>query len=137
MNKNVIQEIIINLNVNLIYTAMHNFRNLKIWQESIVLAEKIYIVTSQFPETEKYGLTNQMRRCSVSIPSNIAEGSSRTSEKEFKHFLSISLGSAFELFTQLELANRLGMVDRNQTTEISELIGITERKISAFMKQLQ
>lgn len=116
---------------------MHNFRNLKIWEESIDLTEQIYILTSNFPDTEKYGLTSQMRRCSISIPSNIAEGSSRSSPKEFQHFLSISLGSAFELFTQLELANRLGMINDEQKNKLSESIVLIERKISSFKKQIK
>lgn len=116
---------------------MHNFRNLKIWEESIDLTEQIYILTSNFPDTEKYGLTSQMRRCSISIPSNIAEGSSRSSPKDFQHFLSISLGSAFELFTQLELANRLGMINDEQKNKLSESIVLIERKISSFKKQIK
>ena len=116
---------------------MHNFRNLKIWEESIDLTEQIYILTSNFPDAEKYGLTSQMRRCSISIPSNIAEGSSRSSPKEFQHFLSISLGSAFELFTQLELANRLGMINDEQKNKLSESIVFIERKISSFKKQIK
>jgi four helix bundle protein len=116
---------------------MHNFRNLKIWEESIDLTEQIYILTSNFPDAEKYGLTSQMRRCSISIPSNIAEGSSRSSPKEFQHFLSISLGSAFELFTQLELANRLGMISDEQKNKLSESIVLIERKISSFKKQIK
>jgi four helix bundle protein len=116
---------------------MHNFRNLKIWEESIDLTEQIYILTSNFPDAEKYGLTSQMRRCSISIPSNIAEGSSRSSPKEFQHFLSISLGSAFELFTQLELANRLGMINDEQKNKLSESIVLIERKISSFKKQIK
>lgn len=116
---------------------MHNFRNLKIWEESINLTEQIYILTSNFPDAEKYGLTSQMRRCSISIPSNIAEGSSRSSPKEFQHFLSISLGSAFELFTQLELANRLGMINDEQKNKLSESIVLIERKISSFKKQIK
>ncbi len=116
---------------------MHNFRNLKIWEESIDLTEQIYILTSNFPDTERYGLTSQMRRCSISIPSNIAEGSSRSSPKDFQHFLSISLGSAFELFTQLELANRLGMINDEQKNKLSESIVLIERKISSFKKQIK
>jgi four helix bundle protein len=116
---------------------MHNFRNLKIWEESIDLTEQFYILTSNFPDTERYGLTSQMRCCSISIPSNIAEGSSRNSPKDFQHFLSISLGSAFELFTQLELANRLGMINDEQKNKLSESIVLIERKISSFKKQIK
>lgn len=86
---------------------MHNFRNLKVCQKSMDLAESIYDLTKGFPEEEKYSLTSQMRRCVVSIASNIAEGSSREPEKDFGRFLSISQGSSFELETQLLIAGRL------------------------------
>lgn len=82
----------------------HNFKKLKIWQMAMEIAKIIFQLTSNFPSTEKYGLISQMNRCSVSMPSNIAEGSSRTN-KSFSHFLDIALGSSFELQTQLLLAN--------------------------------
>lgn len=115
---------------------MHNFRNIRIWHESIDLTEKIYSITKTFPDEEKYGLISQMRRSSASIPTNIAEGSSRESQKEFKHFLSISLGSAFELITQLELSNRMGYIDETTKTELTKSTIDIERKISSFRKQL-
>jgi four helix bundle protein len=116
---------------------MHNFRNIKIWSESIDLAEKVYILTKSFPADEKYGLISQMRRSAASIPSNIAEGSSRRSQKEFQHYLSISLGSAFELGTQLELSNRLKMISNELKDELSKEIELIERKIYSFSKQLK
>lgn len=82
------------------------------------LAEKVYNITNQFPDREKYGLISQMRRCSVSIPSNIAEGAGRNGDKEFVNFLSISLGSAFELETQLLLSVRLKFVDETTIKNI-------------------
>ena len=78
---------------------MNKFEDLKIWQKSMKLAELVYDATRHFPSEEKFNLTSQMRRCSVSIPSNIAEGAGRNSKKEFAHFLSISNGSASELLT--------------------------------------
>ena len=83
---------------------MHNFKELKVWQESMKLAKAIFMATKQFPAEEKYGMVSQLQRAIVSIPSNIAEGTSRTSAKEFNHFLEIALGSAFELETQLLLS---------------------------------
>lgn len=83
---------------------MHNFKELKVWQESMKLARELYNVTKQFPSEEKLGMTMQIRRAIVSISSNIAEGTSRTSSREFNHFLEIALGSAFELETQLLLS---------------------------------
>ncbi len=85
----------------------HNFRQLRIWQESMKLTREVYHITASFPTDEKFGLTSQMRRCGVSIPSNIAEGSGRTSQKEFIHFLKISLSSTYELETQLILTRDL------------------------------
>ena len=79
---------------------MHRFKDLEIWKKSRVFCSSIYEITSNFPESEKFGLTNQLRRASVSIPSNIAEGSSRKTNKGFSRFLQIALGSAYEIETQ-------------------------------------
>lgn len=115
---------------------MHNFKDLKVWQKSIDLAVDIYKAMSLFPNDEKYGLISQMKRCSVSIPSNIAEGSGRGSDKEFNHFLNISQGSAFELETQLIISNRLALIDDNlandlinKTTEIQKMVFSLGNKI--------
>lgn len=77
--------------------GMHNFRELRIWQRSIDLAEMIYKITADFPKEEKYGLTSQLRRCCVSIPSNISEGAGRATIRQFKYFLEISMGCCNEL----------------------------------------
>lgn len=87
---------------------MNNFKELIVWQKSIDFSIKIYEITNGFPKEEIYGLSSQIRRCVVSIPSNIAEGAGRNSKKEFSHFLSIALGSSFELDTQIILAQRIG-----------------------------
>jgi len=104
---------------------MHNFRDLSVWRRSMNLVEKVYFVTDSYPEKEKFGITNQLRRCSVSIPSNIAEGSGRDSDKEFKHFISISLGSIFELEIQILLSNKLHYLNEEKTNflikEIKEI----------------
>ncbi|MFW5990304.1 MAG: four helix bundle protein [Campylobacterales bacterium] len=81
-----------------------SYRNLIVWQKSMELAKQVYLKTKNFPKEELYGLTSQIRRCAVSIPSNIAEGRGRQSNKEFVRFLQISLGSLYELQTQQELA---------------------------------
>jgi len=108
---------------------MHNFKDLKVWQKSIELAVEVYKATSLFPNDEKYGLISQMKRCSVSISSNIAEGSGRGSDIQFKHFLTISQGSAYELETQLIISNRLKLIDDKlaanlieKTTEIQKMV---------------
>jgi len=83
---------------------MSNFRNLLIWQKAMNLVTRIYQVTKSFPKEELFGLTSQIRRCSISIPSNIAEGYGRASNTEFIRFLNIATGSLFELQTQIEIA---------------------------------
>lgn len=87
--------------------SVSNYRELKVWQYGIELSESIYQVTTGFPKDELYGLTSQMRRAAVSIPSNIAEGHSRESTKEYLHHLSFALGSLAELETQITIAQRL------------------------------
>lgn len=116
---------------------MHNFKDLKVWQKAIDLAVDVYEAMLKFPADEKFGLISQMKRCSVSIPSNIAEGSGRGSNPQFKHFLNISQGSAFELETQLIISNKLELLDNdlteklvNQTTEVQKMIYSLESKIN-------
>lgn len=104
----------------------HNFKKLKIWQMGMELAKNIFEVTSTFPSSEKFGLTSQMNRCAVSMPSNIAEGSSRTN-KSFSHFIDIALGSSFEIQTQLLLSNSQNYISDEKTIFI-------ENKIEEFQK---
>ncbi|MES2798862.1 MAG: four helix bundle protein [Bacteroidota bacterium] len=85
----------------------HNFRDLEIWKGAFLITEKVYQVCALLPDSEKFGLKSQIQRCAVSIPSNIAEGSGRTSDKEFIHFLNIAQGSSYELETQLLLIQKL------------------------------
>jgi four helix bundle protein len=90
--------------------AISSYRDLKVWEASISLAEEVYKTSSIFPSSETYGLSQQLRRSAVSIPSNIAEGHARTSSKEFLYFISIAFGSLAEVETQLTLAKRLGFL---------------------------
>lgn len=92
---------------------MKTHKDLDVWKKSVSLVTSIYEVTKTFPKDEIYGITNQIRRSAVSIPSNIAEGSARKGEKEFIQFLYISLGSLAELETQLIIANNLKYVNLN------------------------
>jgi four helix bundle protein len=115
---------------------MHNFRNLEIWSESIEFASEIYEKTKMFPLDEKDGMIDQMRRSAVQISSNIAEGSSRESKKEFKQSIQFSLSSTFELFAQLEIANQLKLLtEKEKERLLSKLIAL-ERKLATFHKQL-
>ena len=99
-----------------------NFKDLRIWQESIRLVKDIYVLTKKFPKDEIYGLTSQMRRCAVSIPSNIAEGFRRYHNKEYKQFLHIALGSCAELETQIIIANELDYINEINKIELIEKI---------------
>ncbi len=99
---------------------MHRFEELKIWQRAMDVTEKCYVVTINFPKEEKYNLTSQIRKSAVSIPSNIAEGAGRNSNGEFKQFLGIANGSAYELLTQLYLSERLKMVNREEIKKIAD-----------------
>ena len=110
---------------------MHRFKELEIWKRSRLLCSKIYKLTAKFPESEKFGLTHQLRRASVSIPSNIAEGSSRNSNKYFSRFLQITLGSAYEIETQLLIANDLKFISKNEletiTSELEQIIKMVSK----------
>ena len=112
---------------------MKAHHKLKVWQRSVDFVAEIYQLTERFPRSEIHGLTSQMRRAAVSIPSNLAEGAGRRSEKEFKQFLSISQGSVAELETQLIIAERLGYctgIDElfGESDEISKMIiGLAKR----------
>lgn len=99
---------------------MKSHSDLKVWQESMNLVEDVYKITQLFPKDELFGLTSQIRRCVVSIPSNIAEGAGRKGEKEWVRFLYIALGSLSELDTQYQIAVRLKYIDTE--TEIENRI---------------
>lgn len=97
---------------------MHSFKELKIWNRALELATAIYDVTFDFPREEKYGLVSQMRRSAVSIPSNIAEGAGRNTNGKFRQFLGIANGSAFELYTQLCISEKLKLISSEEVTPL-------------------
>jgi four helix bundle protein len=115
---------------------MHNFRNLQIWKDAMDLAQKVYEVTETIPTKETYGIISQMTRAAVSIPSNIAEGSGR-SEKDFAHFLSIALGSLFELNTQIMLSERIGYMDNKQSVALQNKADKLQMMIAGFKRRLE
>jgi len=90
---------------------MRNFRNYKVYKDAMDFVVEIYQITKDFPGEEKYGLTSQIRRATVSIPSNIADGAGKESEKEFNRYLEIAIGSSFEVETQLTIAQRLNYLE--------------------------
>lgn len=111
-----------------------NFKDLNVWQESKQLAVDIYKLCRELPEAEKYGLTSQLQRCAVSIPSNIAEGHRRMGDKEFRHFLAISLGSAAELETQLYICSEVYNMDLTPYIEKSIII---QKMLNALRKTIK
>lgn len=115
---------------------MHRFKDLEIWKMSRVLCSSIYKATAVFPQEEKFGITNQMRRASVSIPSNIAEGASRKSNKDFCRFLEIAMGSCYELETQLIISNDLGFLEyeklQNLQIELNRVTMMTSKFITTL-----
>jgi len=115
---------------------MHNFKELKIWQDSMDIVEDIYKESKDFPKNEQFGLVSQINRCSVSIPSNIAEGSGRESNKDFRRFLSIALSSAFELETQLIIASHIGFIKNDDFERIINKINEVQKMIFVFRKKL-
>lgn len=113
---------------------MNNYKELKVWQKAVDLAINIYETTCSFPSEEKYGITSQIRRSSVSIPSNIAEGSGRNTHKDFNNFLSISYGSTCELETQLIIANKAGYLEQNKLEQLTNQI-IEIQKMNYALKR--
>lgn len=111
---------------------MHNYHELKIWQEGRKLVKAIYDLSANFPKEEMYGLTSQLRRASISIPSNIAEGTGRASDKEFLRFLDYAVGSLFELETQIILANDLHFIKAEDFEIIQKDIKSLIRMIVKF-----
>ena len=116
---------------------MRNFRNYKIWTESISFTTKIYKIVSNFPSFERYGLGDQLRRASVSIPSNIAEGAARDSEREFIHYLNISLGSAFEVETQLQIAYNLEYISHETFDMLLAQLHLIEKQINELISVIK
>ncbi|WP_167619615.1 four helix bundle protein [Maribellus sediminis] len=116
---------------------MKDFKNLKVWQKGINLVVDVYATSQNFPQEEMYGLTSQMRRSAISIPSNIAEGSGRNTDKEFSRFLDISLGSTFELETQIIIANKLSFIDDNRLVELINNVQEEQKMITGLQKSLK
>ncbi len=112
-------------------------KKLDVWQESMALATHLYQVTENFPKAEIYGLTSQMRRAAVSIPSNIAEGAARASSKEFAQFLNIAGGSLSELDTQLEIAGNLKYLSNDEKQVLDQKIGSIAQKLAGLINHVK
>ncbi len=116
---------------------MQDFRKLKVWQKSHELALEVYRATAKFPKEELYGLTSQIRRASMSIPMNIAEGSGRGSDADFAHFLQIALASACETEYQLLLSRDLGFIGGDEYSKLQDCLQEVKRMISSLLKTLR
>ena len=116
---------------------MNTFRDLLILQKSMAMVTKIYQVTNSFPKEEIYGLTSQIRRSSISIPSNIAEGYGRNGNNDYLRFLNISISSLFEMQTQLEISFNLKYINEIQFNKINEDSREIERMLSAFIRKIK
>ncbi len=115
---------------------MFNFEKLDVWQKAIDFADLVYKLTRQFPDEERFGLTNQMRRAAVSISSNIAEGSSRSSKSDFARFVEIATGSVFEVVSQAFIAQRQSFLSEDQFRDIYTDAEELSRMLSGLRKSL-
>jgi four helix bundle protein len=116
---------------------MHNYKELKVWQKSIDLTVKTYKISMQFPDSERFNLTSQSRRCSVSVPSNIAEGAGRNTNGEFGHFLGIASGSSYELETQMIVAKRLGYMTESVLQDVCKDIIEVQKMIFSLQNKVK
>ena len=112
-------------------------KRLEVWQKAMALVEAIYGLTTEFPRSEVYGLSGQMRRSAISVPCNIAEGAARKTRSEFVQFLSIAQGSLSELDTQVELACRLGYIDEDRRREATGEITAVFRMLSGLVRKVR
>jgi four helix bundle protein len=117
-------------------TAVKDYRDLIVWQKAMDLVETIYRTTSTFPREEIYGLTSQVRRAAISIPSNIAEGNGRNTTRDYVHFLGMAYGSVKEVETQVLIAERLQYINSSRSDELVRLTGEIARLISGLMNSL-
>lgn len=115
---------------------IRNFRDLDVWKKGMEIVKDVYAAVDGFPKQEFYGLATQMQRCSVSIPSNIAEGFNRFHNKEYKQFLYIALGSCAELETQIEIATELKYINEQRKTYLLEKLDHESRMLRNLIKKL-
>lgn len=116
---------------------MRNFKEYDVWKDAMQLVLDVYAETKKFPSTEVYGLSNQIQRAVVSIPSNIAEGAGRKSDSDFAHFLDIALGSAYEVETQLQIAYSLNYIDEPSCMKVAKLTRTIEKELANFINTIK
>ncbi|MFP4651026.1 MAG: four helix bundle protein [Phormidium sp.] len=117
-------------------SSIRDFKDLRIWQKGMEIAEKSYFLTKAFPKEEVYGMMQQIRRCAASIPANISEGYGRRSKADYARFLNIAQGSCNELQTHLILSERVGLCQKQQIEEIINLLQEDTRMIAALVNKL-
>jgi four helix bundle protein len=115
---------------------MFNFEKLEVWHKAVEFADHVYTLTRSFPEDERFGLTNQMRRAAVSISSNIAEGSSRSSKSDFARFVQIATGSVFEVVSQATIGKRRGFISEEAFTRVYAAAEEQSKMLSGLKKSL-
>lgn len=116
---------------------MRDFRKLEIWKASLQMVKKVYGLTATFPAHEKYGLSSQMNRAVISIPSNIAEGCSRNSKIELARFLEIAIGSSFELESQFEVCQLLTYIDESNCRSLISELNILQRQMNMYREMVR
>ena len=115
---------------------MHNIKKLKIWNDSIDLCVDVYQALANMPNDEKYGLSSQIKRSAVSIPSNIAEGAARDTNPQFSHFLNIAYGSSYELQTQLIISERLNFISSEVNESLLEKLNEVQKMVYVFKENI-
>ncbi len=116
---------------------MRNYRELQVWQKAMDIGVATYALTKLLPSEERFGLVSQMNRAAVSVSSNIAEGGSRSTNKDFARFLEIALGSTYELESQVVLCERVGLVEKDATKIVLVLINEEQRMLTVFIQKLK
>lgn len=116
---------------------MKDFRQLLIWKKAMDITEMVYALVVKFPSEEKFGLRAQVTRCSVSIAANIAEGSARSSQKEYRYFSEVALGSCFELETHFLIAERLKWFDKEEISKLLAMLTEEQKMLTSFINKLK
>jgi four helix bundle protein len=115
---------------------MKNYKELKVWQKGMEIVVEVYQLTALLPKDEVYGLRSQITRAAVSIPSNIAEGSSRDSNKDYRRFLELALGSSFELETQILILERINLISGDKLQKVVALLKEEQMMLQGFIKRI-
>ncbi len=116
---------------------LKSYKELTVWQKSVALAKLVYLLTENFPKSELYGITSQMRRAAISVPSNIAEGYGRKSTKEYGQFFSVAYGSALELETQVIISKDLKLTEIDNFIKVEQLLGEVLKMLNSMISKMR